>query len=49
MTEKTNLKTLEPVTKPAAKRPNETGSISVEGFIKIFDPTNQEVYVEKRA
>ena len=40
-----------PVTpaKPGATRPNETGSISVEGFIKIFDPTNKEVFVEKRA
>jgi len=31
------------------KRPNETGSISVEGFIKIFDPNTKEVIVEKRA
>jgi hypothetical protein len=35
--------------KPAAKRPNETGSISVEGFIKIFDPSSKQVFVEKRA
>jgi hypothetical protein len=34
---------------PASKRPNETGTISVEGFIKIFDPVNKEVFVEKRA
>ena len=32
-----------------AKRPNETGSISVEGFVKIFDPKSNEVFVEKRA
>jgi len=40
-----------PVTpvKPVANRPNETGSISVEGFVKIFDPVNKEVFVEKRA
>lgn len=31
------------------KRPNETGTISVEGFVKIFDPKTQEVFVEKRA
>ena len=31
------------------KRPNETGSISVEGFIKIFDPATKQVFVEKRA
>ena len=31
------------------KRPNETGTISVEGFIKIYDPKSKEVFVEKRA
>lgn len=34
---------------PAPKRPNETGSISVEGHVRIFDPKSKEVYVEKRA
>jgi hypothetical protein len=34
---------------PAAKRPNETGSISVQGFVKIFDPATKQVFVEKRA
>jgi hypothetical protein len=33
----------------APKRPNETGSISVQGFVKIFDPTTKQVFVEKRA
>lgn len=33
----------------APKRPNETGSISVEAHVKIFDPNSKEVYVEKRA
>jgi hypothetical protein len=33
----------------SAKRPNETGTISVEGFIKIHDPKSKEVFVEKRA
>jgi hypothetical protein len=32
-----------------AKRPNETGSISVEGFVRIFDPNTKEKFVEKRA
>jgi len=36
-------------TPPATKRPNETGAISVEGFIKIFDPATKKVFVEKRA
>jgi hypothetical protein len=39
----TSQKTVQP------SRPNDTGSISVEGFVKIFDPTSKEVYVEKRA
>ena len=34
---------------PAAKRPNDTGSISVQGFVKIFDPATKQVFVEKRA
>jgi hypothetical protein len=35
--------------KPVAKRPNETGSISVQGHVKIFDPNTKKVFVEKRA
>lgn len=34
---------------PVPSRPNETGSVRVEGFIKIFDPKTQEIFVEKRA
>jgi hypothetical protein len=30
-------------------RPNETGTISVEGHIRIFDPNTKEVHVEGRA
>lgn len=33
----------------ANRKPNDTGSVSVEGFIKIFDPKTNEVIVEKRA
>jgi len=36
-------------TKQPAKRPNETGAISVEGFVRIHDPKTKEVFVEKRA
>jgi hypothetical protein len=36
-------------TASATKKPNETGSISVQGFIKIFDPVTKKVFVEKRA
>jgi hypothetical protein len=35
--------------KSAPKKPNETGSISVEGFVRIFDPNTKEKFVEKRA
>jgi hypothetical protein len=49
MTQNNTTKSVQtPVTAPT-KRPNETGSISVEGFVKIFDPATQEVFVEKRA
>ena len=49
MTQNNQTKTPEPVAKNVPKRPNETGSISVEGFIKIFDPATKETFVEKRA
>ena len=29
-------------------KPNDTGSIAISGHIKIFDPNNQEVFVDKR-
>lgn len=29
--------------------PNESGSIRVEGFVRIFDPTTGETIVETRA
>jgi hypothetical protein len=35
--------------KTPAARPNETGSISVEGHVRIFDPATKQVFVEKRA
>ena len=31
------------------KHPNETGSVSVTGFVKIFDPKTKETFVETRA
>jgi hypothetical protein len=36
-------------TQPAARRPNETGSISVQAHMRIFDPKTQKTYVEGRA
>lgn len=36
--------------KPAQpRRPNETGTISVQAHMKIFDPKTKKVYVEGRA
>jgi hypothetical protein len=36
-----------PAVKP--KRPNETGTISVQAHMRIFDPKTQKTYVEGRA
>ena len=49
MTEHNTPKQPIPEVKSTAKRPNETGSISVEGFVRIFDPNTKEKFVEKRA
>ena len=49
MTQNTTIK--QPVT-PAPrpqKRPNETGSITVQGHLRIFDPQSQKTFVEKQA
>lgn len=34
---------------PASRRPNETGTISVQAHMRIFDPKTQKTYVEGRA
>jgi hypothetical protein len=31
------------------RRPNETGSISVQAHVRIFDPKTQKTYMEGRA
>jgi hypothetical protein len=49
MTEKVTQKQPESKVQPAPRKPNETGTISVEGFVKIFDPNSKETFVEKRA
>jgi len=43
MTNSTNNQTT--ATQP---KPNEQGSISIQGHIKIFDPETKEVYIDKR-
>jgi hypothetical protein len=30
-------------------RPNYTGAINVDGFVKIFDPKTRKVFVEQKA
>lgn len=39
----------QPEQKQAPRRPNETGTLQIDGFVKIFDPNTKEVFVEKRA
>ena len=33
---------------PKPGRPNDVGSLQIDGFVKIFDPNPNEVFVEKR-
>lgn len=49
MTQNQQTKAPADLAKTAPKRPNETGSINVEGFVKIFDPKTKETFVEERA
>ncbi len=39
----------QPNTTSSHKTPNEVGAMSVEGFVKIFDPNSKTVYLESRA
>ena len=49
MTEK-NQTTQQTATEKTAQRPpNDTGTISVQGHIRIMDPQSKQVFVEKRA
>ena len=38
-----------PAEKSAQRPANDTGSIRVEGFVRIFDPNTKEKFVEQRA
>ena len=38
-----------PALAPRATRPNESGSISVQAHMRIYDPKTQKTYVEGRA
>jgi hypothetical protein len=48
MTNTQATKPVEPAQQKPA-RPNETGSISVQAHMRIFDPATQKTYVEGRA
>ena len=43
------LPKVEVTTPNKVSKPNETGALSIESHVKIFDPNTQEVLVEKRA
>ena len=32
-----------------SKQPTDTGSVSVEAFVKIFDPKTRKVFVEQKS
>jgi hypothetical protein len=48
MNEKTNS-TPQPPLQQTEKRPDDTGSVAVDGFVKIFDPKTRKVFVEQQA
>ena len=41
--------TVQPVQEHKPRRPNETGTVSVQAHMRIFDPKTQKTYVEGRA
>jgi hypothetical protein len=45
----TEKSSVEPARPAQPKRPNETGSISVQAYMRIFDPKTQKTIVEGRA
>lgn len=44
-----DTKTAETAEKAKIRRPNDVGSLQIDGFVKIFDPNTREIFVEKRA
>jgi hypothetical protein len=49
MTNTQSTKPAAAAVQPKPARPNETGSISVQAHMRIFDPATQKTYVEGRA
>lgn len=47
-----NIQQKQPVeqkSEPKTRKPNETGTIHVQGHMRIYDPKTQKTYVEGRA
>jgi len=46
-----NKTTNQPNTQQASSKrpPDDTGKVSVDGFVKIFDPKTRKVFVEQKA
>jgi hypothetical protein len=40
---------VEPKKEEMPRKPNETGTINVQGHFRVFDPKTQKTYVEGRA
>jgi hypothetical protein len=40
---------VEPKKEEKPRKPNETGTINVQGYFRVFDPKTQKTYVEGRA
>jgi hypothetical protein len=40
---------VEPKKEETPRKPNETGTINVQGHFRVFDPKTQKTYVEGRA
>jgi hypothetical protein len=38
-----------PQVQNSEKQPNDTSKVSVNGFVKIFDPKTHKVFVEQKA
>jgi hypothetical protein len=41
--------TVEPIKEQKPGKPNETGTVNVQGYFRVFDPKTQKTYVEGRA
>ena len=49
MTNTQSTKSVAPAVQQKPARPNETGTISVQSHMRIFDPKTNKTYVEGRA